>query len=58
MRGKFVKGIMAGSLMGAAVGLMVIPSMDGRARRRMRRKTRSVINAAGDAYGTMMNWMK
>lgn len=58
MRGRFIKGIMAGSLMGTAIGLMVIPSMDGKARRRMRRRTRTVINAAEDAYGTIVNWMK
>lgn len=58
MRGKFIKGMMAGSLMGAAVGLMMIPSMDGRTRRRMRKRTRAAINAAEDAYGTMINWIK
>ncbi|MDV3429386.1 MAG: YtxH domain-containing protein [Bacillota bacterium] len=58
MRGKFVKGMMAGSLMGAALGLMIIPSMDGKTRRRMKRRSRAAMNAAEDAYGTMMNWIK
>lgn len=58
MRGKFIKGMMAGSAIGAAVGLMIIPSMDGRTRRRMKKKSKSIINAAEDAYGNMISWIK
>jgi gas vesicle protein len=58
MRGKFISGVVAGSIVGAAAGMMIIPTMDGKTRRRMRRKTRAVLNIAEGAYGSMMNWMK
>ncbi|OBR95961.1 hypothetical protein CLRAG_07420 [Clostridium ragsdalei P11] len=54
MRGKFV----AGAVIGAAVGMMVVPELD-RSKKRMIRKTSKYLrNTAGNMYGGVMNWMR
>ncbi len=57
MRGKFVAGMTAGALMGAAMGMMLMPGMDRSTKRRIRKATKYVKDAAGDAYDDMRGRM-
>lgn len=48
MRGRFFRSIAAGTLIGAAAGLMVIPEMNDRTRRRIKRVGRQFIHGTED----------
>lgn len=54
MRGKFV----AGAVIGAAVGMMVVPELDRSKKRMIRKTSRYLRNTAGNMYGGVMNWMR
>lgn len=54
MRGKFF----AGALIGAAVGMMMMPELDRNTRRRIRRTAKMVRHAAGDMYDDVMDRVK
>ena len=58
MRAKFIKGMTAGALIGAAAGMMLIPQMDRSTRKKMQRTGRIVKDRAEDVYENMMTWMK
>ena len=53
MRGKFITG----ALLGAAVGMMLMPELDRSTRRRIKRTAKIVKNAAGDAFDGMKDRM-
>lgn len=57
--GKFTRGVAAGALIGATVGMMVMPQLDRKTRRSMRRTGMKMRNMAEDAYDDMMHrWTK
>lgn len=58
MRGKFIKGMTAGALVGAAAGVMLMPELSRNTKKRIQRSKRMIGNAAGDIYDNLMDWMK
>lgn len=48
MRGRFLKGVATGMVLGAAAGFMLVPQMDRRTRRRLERAGRRTMSFAGD----------
>ncbi|BFK80509.1 hypothetical protein I3900191A7_06540 [Clostridium baratii] len=56
--GKIIKGMAAGALIGTAVSMAMLPRMDKRTRRHMKRAGKRFINAAGETYNHMMTMMK
>lgn len=58
MRAKFIKGITTGAMIGAAAGLMVAPNMKKSTRRKIIRGSRHFIDTAGEAYESIMHYMK
>ncbi|AKA70821.1 YtxH domain-containing protein [Clostridium scatologenes] len=53
MRGKFVTG----ALVGAALGMMLVPGMDRTTKRRIKRTAKYMKNMAEDAYDGMKDKM-
>ncbi|NMM65048.1 YtxH domain-containing protein [Clostridium sp. P21] len=53
MRGKFVTG----ALVGAALGMMLVPGMDRTTRKRIKRTAKYMKNMAEDAYDNMRDKM-
>jgi gas vesicle protein len=53
MRGRFVTG----AIIGAAVGIMLMPELDRSTRKRIRKTAKIVRNAAGDAIEGMRERM-
>ncbi|MCH5138146.1 YtxH domain-containing protein [Clostridiaceae bacterium UIB06] len=53
MRGKFI----AGAMLGAAVGMMLMPELDRSTRRRIKRTAKMVKNVAEDAFDGMRGRM-
>lgn len=56
--GKIIKGMAAGALIGTAVSMAMLPRIDKRTRRHMKRAGKRFINAAGETYDHMMTMMK
>lgn len=55
---RFMKGIVAGTVIGMAAAMMIIPSMDRRTQRNMRRAGRRMIDMAEDTYDGVMGFMR
>lgn len=53
MRGKFITG----AVLGAAVGMMLMPELDRSTRRRIKRTAKMVKNVAEDAFDGMRGRM-
>lgn len=47
MKTKFVGGLTAGLLLGAAASMMMVPQMDSRTRRKIDRTSRKLAHSAG-----------
>ncbi|MGL4569945.1 MAG: hypothetical protein ACRCVJ_02630 [Clostridium sp.] len=56
--GKLIKGMAAGALIGTAVGMAILPQLDRRTRKSMKRTGRKIAHVAGDTYDHMMTMMK
>ncbi|NFE84846.1 YtxH domain-containing protein [Clostridium botulinum] len=52
--GNFTKGIVAGALISTAVGIMVMPNLDRRTQRKMKKAGIKMRDMAEDTYERMM----
>ena len=55
---RMLKGMAAGAVIGMAVSAVVLPQLDRRTQKNIRRVGRRAMNMAEDAYGMMMGYMK
>lgn len=55
---RFFKGIMMGTFIGMAVAMMVLPSMDKKTQRTVRRAGRRMMDIAEDTYDGVMDLMR
>lgn len=55
---RFVKGIMMGTVIGMATAMMMIPSMDRKTQRTMKRAGRRMMDMAEDTYDGVMDLMR
>lgn len=55
---KFLKGMVMGAIMGAAVEMIMFPQMDRRTQRNMRRIGDRMRHMAGRTYDGMYDWMR
>lgn len=53
MEGKFLSGMATGALLGAAAGMMIMPQMDRRTKRRITRAGKSMVGSMADAWDGM-----
>ena len=51
--GKFINGITTGAIIGAAIGMMVVPELDRTTRKKIQRSSKMMRNMAGDIYDNM-----
>lgn len=49
----FISGMTTGAIIGAAVGVMMLPEMDRSTRKKIKRFDRMVMNMAGQMYSPM-----
>ncbi|MEG1002229.1 hypothetical protein [Clostridium sp.] len=56
--GKLIKGMAAGALIGTAVGMAILPQLDRKTRKTMKRTGKKIANVAGETYDHMMTMMK
>lgn len=55
---KFIKGVATGAIIGAAVGIMMMPNLDRKTQRSMRKAAKRMKNVAEDTYDGMLDWIK
>ncbi|WP_438572832.1 YtxH domain-containing protein [Clostridium sp.] len=58
MMGKMMKGLAAGAVIGAAASIMLIPQLDRKTQKSIKRASRRAMGMAEDAYDTMIGYMK
>ncbi|GAB6169398.1 hypothetical protein JCM1393_18580 [Clostridium carnis] len=56
--GKMMKSLAAGAMVGAAVGFMVLPQLDRKTQRSIKRAGKRAMGVAEDAYDTMIGYIK
>ena len=55
--GKVIKSLAIGTVLGMAVGMMVLPELDRKTQRNIRRTSKRLRCAAGDAYDNILYYM-
>lgn len=55
---KCANGMVVGLLLGAAVGMMVVPQLDRKTQKNMRRAGRRFIDVAEDKYDSMIGMVR
>lgn len=56
--GRMVKSLMFGTMLGVTAGIMVLPQLDRKTQRAIRRSGKRVLGMAENAYENMMDHMK
>lgn len=56
--GKVMAGVTTGAIIGAAVGMMVVPSLDRKTQRSLRKANHKMMNIAEDTYDTIAHLVK
>ena len=55
--GKVIKSLAIGTILGMAVGMMVLPELDRKTQRNNRRTSKKLRCAAGDAYDNILDYI-
>lgn len=55
--GKMMNGLLAGAVVGATIGMAVVPQLDRKTRKRIQRTGKRVFSAAEDAYDSVKGRM-
>lgn len=55
--GKVIKSLAIGTVLGMAIGVMVLPELDRKTQRNIRRTSKRLRCAAGDAYDNLLDYM-
>lgn len=58
LRGRFLRGMAAGALLGAAAGMILMPGMDRRTRKRITRAGKRVTGLANDFWDDIKDYRK
>lgn len=55
--GRLITGMAAGAVIGTAVSMVVMPQLNRRTKKSMRRASRKMMHAAGGTVGNIMSMM-
>ena len=58
MENRFFMGIAAGTMIGAAAGMLLFPQMDRSTRYKLKKSSRMMKNVAQEALHEMKHWSK
>lgn len=56
--GRMVKSLMLGTMLGVTAGIMVLPQLDRKTQKAIRRGSKRVMGMAENAYENMMGHMR
>lgn len=57
MRGRFIKGVTTGALIGAAAGMLMAPDLNRSTRKRIKKSRHMINNAAEDIFHNIKHWI-
>ena len=55
--GKVIKSLAIGTIFGVAIGMMVLPELDRKTQRNIRRTSKKLKSVAGDAYDNILDYI-
>lgn len=55
--GKVIKSLAIGTVFGVAIGMMILPELDRKTQRNIRKTSKKLMCAAGDAYDNILDYM-
>ena len=55
--GKVIKSLAIGTIFGITIGMMVLPELDRKTQRNIRRTSKKLRCAAGDAYDNILDYI-
>lgn len=55
--GKLIKSLVIGTIFGVVIGMMVLPELDRKTQRNIRKTSKKLMCAAGDAYDNILDYM-
>ena len=55
--GKVIKSLAIGTILGVAIGMMVLPELDRKTQRNIRRTSKKLKCVAGDAYDNILDYI-
>lgn len=55
--GKVIKSLAIGTVFGVAIGMMVLPELDKKTQRNIRKTSKRVMGVAGDAYDNILDYI-
>lgn len=58
MENRFFRGIAAGTIIGAAAGMLLFPQMDRSTRYKLKKSSKMMKNVAEDALDGMKHWSR
>lgn len=55
--GKVVKSLAVGTVFGVALGILILPELDRKTQRNIKRTSKKIKGAAGDAYDNIVEYI-
>ena len=55
--GKIIKSLALGTVFGVAMGMMILPELDRKTQRNIKKTSRKIMGAAGDAYDNILDYI-
>ena len=55
--GKIIKSLAIGTVFGVAMGMMILPELDRKTQRNIKKTSRKIMGAAGDAYDNILDYI-
>lgn len=55
---RIMRNMATGAMIGMAVSAMILPQLDRRTQKNMRRASKRAMNMAGDAYDSFMHYVR
>ena len=55
--GKIIKSLAIGTVLGVAIGVMILPELDRKTQRNIRKTSKKIMGAAGDMYENIVDYI-
>ena len=55
--GKVIKSLAIGTAFGVAIGVMILPELDRKTQRNIRKTSKRIMGAAGDVYDNVLDYI-
>lgn len=55
--GKIIKSLVIGTIFGVVIGMMMLPELDRKTQRSIRKTGKKLMCTAGDAYDNILDYM-